>query len=132
MKSYISASLREQIAREERYRCGYCLRTEELAGMPMSVDHIVPSAAGGADAEENLCLACRRCDEYKGTQTHARDPETGETAFVSDIRSSNFVRLVRCSSDFFCRTGFATPSETFIRGDPENIPDGVANPVRQK
>ncbi|QTA91001.1 Uncharacterized protein dnm_070650 [Desulfonema magnum] len=31
-----------------------------------------------------------------------------------------------------CRTGFATPSETFAGGDPENIPDGVANPVRQK
>ncbi|QTA92729.1 Uncharacterized protein dnm_088180 [Desulfonema magnum] len=30
-----------------------------------------------------------------------------------------------------CRTGFATPSETFAGGDPENIPDGVANPVRQ-
>ncbi|QTA90116.1 Uncharacterized protein dnm_061770 [Desulfonema magnum] len=31
-----------------------------------------------------------------------------------------------------CRTGFATPSETFAGGDPENIPDGVANPVLQK
>ncbi|QTA85046.1 Uncharacterized protein dnm_010495 [Desulfonema magnum] len=31
-----------------------------------------------------------------------------------------------------CRTGFATPSETFAGGDPENIPDGVANPVRQR
>ncbi|QTA84385.1 Uncharacterized protein dnm_095420 [Desulfonema magnum] len=30
-----------------------------------------------------------------------------------------------------CRTGFATPSETFAGGDPENIPDGVANPVLQ-
>ena len=31
-----------------------------------------------------------------------------------------------------CRTGFATPSETFAFVDMQNIADGVANPVRQK
>jgi len=77
-KPHLSASLREQIARQGRYRCDYCLRTEELMGMPMTVDHIVPSAAGGSDTEQNLCPACRRCNEFKGTQTHARDSETGE------------------------------------------------------
>ncbi|QTA86087.1 Uncharacterized protein dnm_021050 [Desulfonema magnum] len=34
------------------------------------------------------------------------------------------------SETLFCRTGFATPSETLISGDPENISHGVANPVR--
>ena len=29
-----------------------------------------------------------------------------------------------------CRTGFATPSETFAFVDMQNIADGVANPVR--
>jgi hypothetical protein len=79
MKVYLSALLREQIARHGKHRCAYCLRTEELAGMPMAIDHIVPSAAGGTDTEENLCLACRRCNEFKGAQTHAGDPETGHT-----------------------------------------------------
>ena len=31
-----------------------------------------------------------------------------------------------------CRTGFATPSETFAFVDMQNIADGVANPVRHK
>ncbi|QTA89312.1 Uncharacterized protein dnm_053620 [Desulfonema magnum] len=39
-----------------------------------------------------------------------------------------YLSFVLCEG---CRTGFATPSETFAGGDPENIPDGVANPVRQ-
>ncbi len=47
-------------------------------GMPMTVDHIIPQAAGGLSVEENLWLACRRCNEFKGVQTHAKEPQTGE------------------------------------------------------
>ena len=47
-------------------------------GTPMSLEHIIPQAVGGPTAEENLWLACRRCNEFKGAQTHARDPQTGE------------------------------------------------------
>lgn len=74
----IPAILRARIAVQAQYRCGYCLRTEELMGMPMTLDHIIPQAAGGSTIEENLWLACRRCNEFKGVQTHALDPETGE------------------------------------------------------
>ncbi len=78
MKPYLSISLRERIAlKAQKNRCGYCLRTEELMGMRMMVDHIIPSAAGGTTKEDNLWLACRRCNEFKGVQTKARDPETG-------------------------------------------------------
>jgi hypothetical protein len=47
-------------------------------GMPMTLDHIIPQAAGGLTTEENLWLACRRCNEFKGGQTHAYDSQTGE------------------------------------------------------
>ena len=46
--------------------------------MPMSLEHIIPQAAGGPTTEENLWLACCRCNEFKGAQTHARDPHTGD------------------------------------------------------
>jgi hypothetical protein len=39
----------------------------------MTVDHIIPISAGGYSAFENLCLACRNCKEFKGSQTTARD-----------------------------------------------------------
>lgn len=47
--------------------------------MPMVIDHIVPQTAGGLTEEENLWPACNRCNEFKGAQTHAPDPETLET-----------------------------------------------------
>ena len=86
MKPYISASLREHIALQARYRCGYCLRTEELTGMPMTIDHIVPSVVGGSTTEDNLWLACRRCNEFKGLQTQVRDYETGRVVKLFNPR----------------------------------------------
>ena len=85
-QSYVSSSLRERVVQQARYRCGYCLRTEELTGMPMSLEHIIPQAAGGPTTEENLWLACRRCNEFKGAQTCARDPQTGERVALFNPR----------------------------------------------
>ncbi len=45
----------------------------------MEFEHLTPIAAGGQTIEENLWLSCRRCNEFKGTQTQAVDPETKET-----------------------------------------------------
>jgi hypothetical protein len=39
----------------------------------MEFDHLVPQAAGGTTREENPWLACRRCNAFKGKQTHGRD-----------------------------------------------------------
>ena len=38
-------------------------------GMPLEVEHILPMIAGGETTEDNLCLACPRCNRYKGTLT---------------------------------------------------------------
>jgi hypothetical protein len=40
----------------------------------LEIDHIIPKALGGSDAEENLWLACRLCNSYKAIQTHGIDP----------------------------------------------------------
>lgn len=31
-----------------------------------NVDHIIPKSQGGTDAQDNLVLACRACNQYKG------------------------------------------------------------------
>ena len=77
-KDHISPALRARIEEQAHYRCGYCLRTQELLGLRLTLDHIIPEAAGGPTAEDNLWLACRRCNEFKGVHTHAVDPQTGE------------------------------------------------------
>lgn len=75
-KAYIPVHLRQQVAVEARHRCGYCLTTTAIIGRPMVIDHLFPEAKGGETARENLWLACRRCNEFKGTRTQATDPLT--------------------------------------------------------
>ncbi len=84
---YVPDALRKRVADQARHRCGYCLRTEELAGMPMTIDHIVPLVAGGATVEENLWLACSRCNAFKRKQTSAQDPQTKETISLFNPRT---------------------------------------------
>ena len=68
-------------------------------GMPMTLDHIVPQAAGGPSVEENLWLACRRCNEFKGVQTHAPDPETGRLVDLFNPRSQVWAEHFEWSED---------------------------------
>lgn len=75
----VSSALRHLIAERDHYRCTYCLTTEENCGVRMHVDHIIPEAAGGPTAPDNLCLACFSCNVYKGTQQTCVDPLTGES-----------------------------------------------------
>ncbi|MEA3339864.1 MAG: HNH endonuclease signature motif containing protein [Chloroflexota bacterium] len=98
-QSCVPTPLKERIAQQARYRCGYCLRTEELMGMPMSIDHIISQAAGGPTSEENLWLACRRCNEFKGAQTRARDPHTGDWVTLFNPRQQVWVKHFGWSKD---------------------------------
>jgi hypothetical protein len=86
----IPPNLRRQVAKDAGHRCGYCLSDEVLTGVSLSIDHIVPVAAGGPTTRENLWLACRPCNEFKGAQTHAEDPETGETAPLFNPRTQDW------------------------------------------
>ncbi len=45
----------------------------------MVMEHIIPLAAGGASDSANLCLACYRCNEFKGARMDGRDPQSGVT-----------------------------------------------------
>lgn len=83
----VSSELRRQIAADAGQRCGYCLSAEALTGAPLSVDHLVPVAAGGATVRENLWLACRACNEFKGARTDAVDPESGVLAPIFNPRT---------------------------------------------
>ena len=80
-------TLRQRIAEQARYRCGYCLTQELVSGIPLTLEHIVPKAKGGQDVEENLWLSCRLCNETKGVLTEAIDPETGVTVPLFNPRT---------------------------------------------
>jgi hypothetical protein len=73
----LGTALRRQVIEREGQRCAYC-RSPMLVGVPMVVDHVIPLAAGGTSSLDNLCLACYRCNEFKGSRTEAMDPNEGQ------------------------------------------------------
>ncbi len=73
----VPLALGRRVRQQARQRCGYCLASEILLGMPLEFEHLLPVVAGGLTIEENLWLACRRCNHFKGAQIQAFDPQTG-------------------------------------------------------
>lgn len=89
-KAYIPKALRRRVAEQGQYRCGYCLMQQRVVGVEMDVDHIFPEALGGPTEEENLWLACARCNEYKGDLIEAPDPLTGNMAPLFNPRTQHW------------------------------------------
>ncbi len=83
---YVPKALRERVAAQARYRCGYCLTTERITGAPMEIDHIIPHSLGGPTEEDNLWLACSPCNDHKGNQIAAIDPLSDEVVRLFDPR----------------------------------------------
>lgn len=90
MSTYISESLRNQIVSTDLSRCCYCLTTEANSGIPMTYDHIRPVSKNGETSFDNLCLACRTCNEFKGDATEAVDPLLGEIVPLFNPRTQKW------------------------------------------
>jgi hypothetical protein len=90
-RPYISAELERQVLADAGHRCGYCRSDEVLTGIPLSTEHLLPIAAGGLTDRENLWRSCRPCNELKGTQTHATDPETHEAVPLYNPRTQPWI-----------------------------------------
>jgi len=91
-RTHVPKSLRELIAAQARYRCGYCLTAEAIVGTPMEIDHIIPEALGGLTEEANLWLACSLCNDHKADRVAALDPVSGEVVRFFDPRRQSLER----------------------------------------
>lgn len=89
--SYLPTNLHYRLVEADNRHCVYCYTSEANTGQPMSVDHIIPQAQGGDTIFENLCFACRRCNEFKGSATHAQDPLTDETVMLFHPRQHQWI-----------------------------------------
>lgn len=78
MSTYLSTVLRNQLLQADDHQCAYCQTSVYNTGQPLTVDHIIPLVAGGKTVFDNLCFACRRCNESKSGAQAAQDPLTGE------------------------------------------------------
>lgn len=85
-QTYISADLRDLVAKEAEHRCGYCLTAEWIVGSPMEFDHIIPESLGGPTEQENLWLACSQCNHRKSNRIKGIDPTSGKTVRLFNPR----------------------------------------------
>jgi hypothetical protein len=85
-QTYVTKELRERVAVQARFRCGYCLTAEAIVGTPMEIEHLIPESLGGATEETNLWLACSLCNDHKSNRIAATDSESGEIVRLFDPR----------------------------------------------
>ena len=72
----LSDAIRRAVRQRAGNRCEYCLSHQDYVMGQLQIDHIQPLAKGGANAIENLCLACELCNQYKWARTDGVDPQT--------------------------------------------------------
>lgn len=77
-KTYVSALLRRTISEQARGCCEYCLQPEIFSFCPHEIDHVIAEKHGGETTEENLALACKLCNTFKGSDIASVDPLTQE------------------------------------------------------
>ena len=56
--------VREYLLNKWNRKCAYC----DAENVPLQIEHIHPKAKGGSNRISNLCLACEKCNQKKGTQ----------------------------------------------------------------
>ena len=56
--------VREYLLNKWNRKCAYC----SVENIPLQIEHIQPKAKGGSNRISNLCLACEKCNQKKGTQ----------------------------------------------------------------
>jgi 5-methylcytosine-specific restriction endonuclease McrA len=63
--TYLAEAMRQRVRQRAGNRCEYCLSHQDYVLGQLQVDHVTPVVKGGADTEDNLCLACELCNQYK-------------------------------------------------------------------
>ena len=111
----MSRAIREKVAAAAGRQCGYCRTSQTFTAMPLHLEHIVPIAAGGSSTEENLWLACPLCNGYKGAQTSAPDPESGEDVALFKPRRQTWSDHFRWSDDGTLIVGSSAVGRATVR-----------------
>lgn len=57
--------IREYLLEKFNRKCCYCGKQN----IPLEIEHIIPKSRGGSNRVDNLCLACRSCNQKKGNKT---------------------------------------------------------------
>jgi len=126
VRVYVPVDLARRVREAARNRCGYCLSPQHLVLGRLQFEHLLPRSHGGATEEINLWLSCSLCNNFKGDQTTAIDPETGERVALFNPRTQNWFEHFRWSEDGLriaglTSTGRATVVALHLSDDPDAL-----------
>ena len=79
--------------------CEYCRLSQSGRLARFHVDHIVAIKHGGADTDDNICLACPKCNAYKGDNVAALDPLTRDATKLYDPRQQKWDEHFKINPD---------------------------------
>lgn len=95
----ISSEQRRLIRERAGGCCEYCHVAEDERLSRFQIDHIIPLKHNGKDEIDNLCLACLKCNGYKGPNAAALDPDSGEATRFYDPRRQRWEEHFQVNAD---------------------------------
>lgn len=86
----VPAELRRIVWQRAGDRCEYCQMLQTHDPATFEIDHVVPEKLDGQTVEQNLALACFKCNNHKNPNIAGIDSETSEKAFLFDPRADSW------------------------------------------
>jgi len=98
--TYIPAEIRRTVIQRAGNCCEYCRQQVDDRLLPFEIDHVIAEKHGGSSIVENLCLACFRCNGFKGSDIAGADPQTGIATFLFNPRTERWGEHFRLNGAF--------------------------------
>lgn len=95
----ITNEQRRIVKERAEYCCEYCRVAESDRLSKFHIDHIIALKHGGTDDSNNLCLACYKCNGYKGSNVAALDPETDDATKLYHPRQQQWNEHFQINDD---------------------------------
>jgi HNH endonuclease len=86
----MDAATRDRVRQRAGNCCEYCRLAESAHDRAFHIEHIVARQHGGGDEEENLALACDRCNLCKGPNLTGIDSLTRQIATLFHPRRDDW------------------------------------------
>ncbi len=118
--------VREYLLEKFGRKCCYCGKNN----IPLEIEHIIPKSRGGSNRIDNLCLACRNCNDAKGNMTAEEfgypniqkqvKKTLKDCAIINATRWKIYDVLINTGLEVECGTGARTKMNRIKLGLPKD------------
>jgi 5-methylcytosine-specific restriction endonuclease McrA len=119
------SALRHLVSQRAGWRCEYCHAPQGPTGQSFHLDHVVPESRGGERTQENLALACPRCNLTRGEQESSLDPRTRQIVTLFNPRRDLWEKHFRWSPNRLRLIGRTVTGRATIRALKLNAADQI-------